>query len=50
MNNMPVSESVNDTRNNVRTDEYPSSWEANYVLGLLFLAYAFHLLIGMFLG
>ena len=41
MNNMPVSESVNDTRNNVRTDEYPSSWEANYVLGLLFLAYAF---------
>ncbi|MFQ3324413.1 MAG: MFS family permease [Pseudomonadales bacterium] len=36
---MPEYESVCDTKNKLRPDEYPSSREANYILGLMFLAY-----------
>jgi MFS family permease len=32
-------ESVSDTKNKLRSDEYPSSGQANYLLGLMFLAY-----------
>jgi MFS family permease len=47
---MLESGSVSDTKNNQRTDEYPSSWEANYILGMLFLAYAFSFIDRQVLG
>ena len=36
---MSESKSVTDTKSMPRADEYPSSGQANYLLGLMFLAY-----------
>jgi MFS family permease len=50
MNNMLKTESVSGAEENQKTDEYPNSGEANYILGLLFLAYAFSFIDRKVLG
>ena len=50
MNNMPKAESVSGTEKNRQTNEYPSSREANYILGLMFLAYVFSFIDRQVLG
>jgi MFS family permease len=47
---MPESESVSDIKNTHRVGEYPRSRRANYILGLMFLAYVFSFIDRQVLG